>query len=39
MKQVLTRLYDKKEEKYIEVWLTKNQFENLSDRYCLPCED
>jgi hypothetical protein len=39
MKQVLTRLFDFKQNRFVEKWLTKNQFENLeTERYCLPYE-
>ena len=38
MKQTLTKLWDKEKKVFIEKWLTKEQFENLSFRYCLPYE-
>ena len=38
MKQVLTKLYDREKKVYVNKWLTKNQFENLPFKYCLPYE-
>ena len=37
-KETLTKLYDKEKKVYVEKWLSKNQFENLPFRYCLPYE-
>ena len=34
----LTRLYDKEKKVYVEMWLNKQQFENLPFKYCLPYE-
>lgn len=36
--EVLTKLWDKKEKVFINRFLTKQQFENLEFRYCLPYE-
>ncbi len=37
-KRVLTELYNKETKEYIKKWLTKEQFENLPFKYCLPYE-
>lgn len=37
-KQVLTKLYDRERKIYVDKWLTKEEFENLPPKYCLPHE-
>jgi hypothetical protein len=36
--KVLTKLYDKEKKIYFEKWLSKEEFENLPFKYCLPYE-